>query len=297
MVALGSRFSGRCASRARLTDAILDIRVNEFDNCGDRVQVRWRWRSSARYDQFPRRQTGTIGWRSKSGTCGKRVLKRIDVTLALAGRADRAGLVLCRHARGTGLSATTAPTCLIGRAKGDNKPPAAVALADVNLVAYPMSERPGRAREPVPRRSCDPRSRARRGRKDARRRDGAEARPRHLRARRHRTGRTRCACSSKSARVFRRTVSPASKPICVSPDPRPWNRNLRPPHRLAELDLPAPETPSASEGALRRYGTGQKPVFRHEKGVMRAANFFQPPPERGRTVAEGDQVGVLLTPQ
>ena len=37
--------------------------------------------------------------------------------------------------------------------------------------------------------------------------------------------------------------------------------DLRPPHRVAELDLPAPERRRRRKGALRRYGTGQKAAF------------------------------------
>ena len=38
------------------------------------------------------------------------------------------------------------------------------------------------------------------------------------------------------------------------------NQDLRPPHGLAELDLPAPNAAGA-EGALKRYGTGAKAEF------------------------------------
>jgi benzoyl-CoA-dihydrodiol lyase len=135
MVALGSRFWPLRLAR-ELDDAILDIRLNEFDTAaivfksvGDAAEV-------LAYDQFL--DANTDHWLAREiRNLWKRVLKRIDVT-------SRSLVALIEP--GSCFSGTLAELAfttdrsymLIGQREGDNKPPAAIALADVNFGGYPM---------------------------------------------------------------------------------------------------------------------------------------------------------------
>jgi benzoyl-CoA-dihydrodiol lyase len=136
MVALGSQFWPLRLAR-ELDDAILDIRLNEFDvaaivfkSSGDAAQV-------LAYDAFL--DANREHWLAREiRNLWKRALKRIDVTsrslvaliepdscfvgtlAELAFAADRSYM-------------------LIGQRDGDNKPPATLALAEVNFGAYPMA--------------------------------------------------------------------------------------------------------------------------------------------------------------
>ena len=81
-----------------LDDAILDIRANEFDiaaivfkSSGDPAQV-------LAYDAVPRRQQGSLARARDQGPVEARAQARRS-HLALAGGAGRARLLLCRHAR------------------------------------------------------------------------------------------------------------------------------------------------------------------------------------------------------
>ena len=99
MVALGAKFWPLQLAR-ELDDAILNIRLNELDvaaivfkSSGEPAQV-------LAYDHFL--DANKEHWLAREiRHLWKRVLKRDRSHLALAGHADRAGLVLCRHARGT----------------------------------------------------------------------------------------------------------------------------------------------------------------------------------------------------
>ena len=120
-----------------LDDAILDIRANELDvaaivfkSSGDPVQV-------IAYDQFlDANQTHWLA-REVRGLW-KRVLKRIDLTsrslVALIEPGSCFAGTLAELA-----FATDRSYMLVGKREGDNKPPATLMLANVNFGAYPMS--------------------------------------------------------------------------------------------------------------------------------------------------------------
>jgi benzoyl-CoA-dihydrodiol lyase len=102
-----------------LDDAILDIRANEFDvaailfkSSGDPAQV-------LAYDRFL--DANKEHWLAREiRNLWKRTLKRVDLTSrSLVFASDRSYM-------------------LIGKLAGDNKPPAILALADVNFGAFPM---------------------------------------------------------------------------------------------------------------------------------------------------------------
>jgi benzoyl-CoA-dihydrodiol lyase len=120
-----------------LDDAILDTRANEFDiaaivfkSLGDPAQI-------VAYDRFL--DANRDHWLAREiRGLWKRVLKRIDLT-------SRSLVALIEP--GSCFAGTLAELAfasdrsymLIGKLHGDNKPPATLALAEVNFGAYPMS--------------------------------------------------------------------------------------------------------------------------------------------------------------
>jgi benzoyl-CoA-dihydrodiol lyase len=136
MVALGAEFWPLKLAR-ELDDAILNIRLNELDvaaivfkSAGDPVQV-------LAYDRFL--DANKDHWLAREiRLLWKRVLKRVDLT-------SRSLVTLIEP--GSCFAGTLAELpfasdrayMLIGVHDGDNKPPAAIALADANFGAYPMS--------------------------------------------------------------------------------------------------------------------------------------------------------------
>src|SRR5207253_1254826 len=135
MVALGSQFWPLCLAR-ELDDAILDIRLNEFDiaaivfkSSGDAAQV-------LAYDQFL--DANKDHWLAREiRAFWKRALKRIDLTsrslVALVEPGPCFAGTLAEL-----VFASDRSYMLIGKRDGDNKPPATLALAEVNFGAYPM---------------------------------------------------------------------------------------------------------------------------------------------------------------
>ena len=120
-----------------LDDAILDIRANEFDTAaivfkssGDPAQV-------LAYDAFL--DANKDFWLAREiRNLWKRVLKRVDLTsrslVALVEPGSCFAGTLAELA-----FATDRSYMLIGQRDGDNKPPATIALGQVNFGAYPMS--------------------------------------------------------------------------------------------------------------------------------------------------------------
>jgi benzoyl-CoA-dihydrodiol lyase len=119
-----------------LDDAILDIRANEFDvavilfkSSGDPAQV-------LAYDQFL--DANKDRWLAREiRNLWKRTLKRVDLTsrslVALVEPGSCFAGTLAEL-----LFASDRSYMLIGKLEGDNKPPATLALADVNFGAFPM---------------------------------------------------------------------------------------------------------------------------------------------------------------
>jgi len=136
MVSLGADFWPLALAR-ELDDAILHIRINELDvaaivfkSSGDPAQV-------LAYDQFL--DANRDHWLAREiRLLWKRVLKRVDLT-------SRSLVTLIEP--GSCFAGTLAELpfasdrcyMLIGLRDGDNKPPAAIALGDVNFGPYPMS--------------------------------------------------------------------------------------------------------------------------------------------------------------
>ena len=135
MVEQGARFWPLQLAR-ELDDAILDIRANEFDiavvlfkSSGDPAQV-------LAYDQFL--DANKEHWLAREiRSLWKRTLKRVDLT-------SRSLVALVEP--GSCFTGTLAELVfasdrsymLIGKLAGDNKPPATLALAQVNFGAFPM---------------------------------------------------------------------------------------------------------------------------------------------------------------
>ncbi len=135
MVEQGAAFWSLRLAR-ELDDAILDIRANEFDvaailfkSSGDPAQV-------LAYDRFL--DANKEHWLAREiRNLWKRTLKRVDLT-------SRSLVALIEP--GSCFAGTLAELVfasdrsymLIGKLAGDNKPPATLALADVNFGAFPM---------------------------------------------------------------------------------------------------------------------------------------------------------------
>ena len=136
MVALGANFWPLRVAR-ELDDAILDIRINEFDvaaivfkSAGDPGQV-------LAYDDFLAANQGH--WLAREIThYWKRVLKRVDLTSRSLVALVEPGSCFAGTLAELVLAADRS-YMLIGTREGDNKPPAMMALSDLNFGAYPMS--------------------------------------------------------------------------------------------------------------------------------------------------------------
>jgi benzoyl-CoA-dihydrodiol lyase len=136
MVEQGARFWPLQLAR-ELDDAILDIRANEFEiaaiifkSSGDPAQV-------LAYDAFL--DANKEHWLAREiRSLWKRTLKRVDLTsrslVALVEPGSCFAGTLAEL-----VFATDRSYMLIGQRPGDNKPPAALALAAANFGAYPMS--------------------------------------------------------------------------------------------------------------------------------------------------------------
>ncbi len=136
MVALGADFWPLRVAR-ELDDAILDIRINEFDvaaivfkSAGDGEQV-------LAYDAFL--EANKSHWLAREIThYWKRVLKRVDLTSRSLVALVEPGSCFAGTLAELVL-ATDRSYMLIGQRDGDNKPPAMMALSEMNFGAYPMS--------------------------------------------------------------------------------------------------------------------------------------------------------------
>jgi benzoyl-CoA-dihydrodiol lyase len=136
IVALGADFWPLKLAR-ELDDAILDIRLNEpdiavivFKSSGDPEQV-------LAYDRFL--DVNKDHWLAHEiRLLWKRVLKRVDLTSRSLVTLIEPGSCFAGALAELPL-ASDRSYMLIGTRQGDNKTPAAIALADVNFGAYPMS--------------------------------------------------------------------------------------------------------------------------------------------------------------
>ncbi len=136
MVAQGAQFWPLKLAR-ELDDAILDIRANEFDTAaivfkssGDPAQV-------LAYDAFL--DANKEHWLAREiRGLWKRTLKRVDLTSRSLVALIEPGSCFAGTLAEL-VFATDRSYMLIGQLAGDNKPPATLSLAAVNFGAYPMS--------------------------------------------------------------------------------------------------------------------------------------------------------------
>jgi benzoyl-CoA-dihydrodiol lyase len=136
MVREGSEFWPLRAAR-ELDDAILDIRLNEaettaivFKSVGDPAQVlAWDDFLDANIDHWLAREVRGL-W--------KRTLKRIDLTSRSLAALIEPGSCFAGTVAELAFASDRA-YMLNGQREGDNQPAAAIALADANFGAYPMS--------------------------------------------------------------------------------------------------------------------------------------------------------------
>ncbi len=136
MVSLGAEFWPLKLAR-ELDDAILHIRLNEleiaalvFKSSGEPDQV-------LAYDRFL--DANQQHWLAREiHLLWKRVLKRVDLTSRTLVTLIEPGSCFAGTLAELPL-ASDRSYILIGQREGDNKPPAAIALADCNFGPYPMS--------------------------------------------------------------------------------------------------------------------------------------------------------------
>ncbi len=153
----------------------------------------------------------------------KRVLKRIDVTSRTLVSADRAGLVLCRHAGRTRVRVR--PLLHADRLAAGRQPRAAEARAERDEFRSLSDEpRPDAAGVALPGRSVRPRGCEGASGRSARCGGGRRARPRHLRARRHRLGRRGARVLRGAHQLLAGQPHRAWKRTCASSGRRRWNR-------------------------------------------------------------------------
>ena len=238
MIAQGASFWPLQVAR-ELDDAILHLRINEleiamlvFKSHGERANV-------LACDAFL--EANKAHWLvNEIRQYWKRVLKRIDVT-------SRTLVTLVEP--GSCFAGTLAELVfaadrsymLIGSRQGDNRAPPAIELTAMNFGPYPMSHGLTRLQS---RFQADPsdleraRSHHRQG---ARCRGGRRARPRHLRARRHRLGRRGPGVLRGAHQLLARRPHRHGSELALRRARDHGIENLLAPDRVAELDLPAPQ--------------------------------------------------------
>jgi benzoyl-CoA-dihydrodiol lyase len=136
MVALGAEFWPLRLAR-ELDDAILDIRINEFDVAAIVFKSEGDAGRVLAYDAFLAANNGH--WLAREIThYWKRVLKRVDLTSRSLVALVEPGSCFAGTLAELVLAADRS-YMLIGQRDGDNKPPATMALSELNFGAYPMS--------------------------------------------------------------------------------------------------------------------------------------------------------------
>ena len=253
------------AMTRELDDLILRLRTNEPE-LGTWV-LRTEGDAGARRSPTtsPARRTATTGWPTRSSHYLKRTLKRLDVDQPQPGRADRAGQLLRRLAAGAG-AGRRPPVQLDGVFEDDD--PDAEPRRDhpsgrCNLGPLPM----GNGLTRLQTRFLGRRRRARSRAEEAAGRDAATPpRPLELglvtvRPGRHRLGGRGPASRSRSGPASARTRSPAWRPTYRFAGPETLETKIF--GRLTAWQNWIFYRPNAAgpDGALRRYGTGQRADF------------------------------------
>jgi benzoyl-CoA-dihydrodiol lyase len=136
MVAQGAAFWPLALAR-ELDDAILDIRANEFDTATILFKSAGEAAAVLAYDNFLDRHKDH--WLAREIRLKwKRVLKRVDLTSRTLVALIEPGSCFAGTLAEL-IFAADRSYMLVGQHSGDNRPPAAIALADVNFWPYPMS--------------------------------------------------------------------------------------------------------------------------------------------------------------
>jgi len=136
MIALGSDFWPLALAR-ELDDAILNIRLNELDVAAIVFKSSGEAADVLAYDQFL--DANRNHWLAREiGLLWKRVLKRVDLTSRSLVTLIEPGSCFAGTLAELPL-ASDRSYMLIGSRDGDNKPAATLALGEVNFGAYPMS--------------------------------------------------------------------------------------------------------------------------------------------------------------
>jgi benzoyl-CoA-dihydrodiol lyase len=136
MVAQGADFWPLRLAR-ELDDAILDIRANELATAAIVFKSSGDLNVALAYDAFL--DAEREHWLAREiRTLWKRVLKRVDLTSRSLVTLVEPGSCFAGTLAELVLAADRS-YMLIGRSAGDDRPPAAIALADVNFGTYPMS--------------------------------------------------------------------------------------------------------------------------------------------------------------
>ena len=259
-----ARSSGRCGSHANSTTRFSTSASTSSTSprsCSSRPATASRcWPTTP--SSKPTRATGSA---REIAHYWKRVLKRVDLTSRSLVALGRAGLLLCRHAgrtrvRDRPLLHADRPARRRQQAAGDDG-----AVGD-EFRCLSDVERDHAAGEPLPRQSGAGRGRAGRSRPHARRRDGRADGPRDLRARRHRLGGRGARVPGGARELLARRAHRAGSESAFRRTRDDGIENLRAPHRLAELDLPAPERGrrgGRAETLRHRPAAG----VRHEEGL------------------------------
>ena len=267
MVAQGAEFWPLRVAR-ELDDAILDIRVNEFDvaaivfkSSGDPEQV-------LAYDAFL--DANKDHWLAREiRHYWKRVLKRVDLT-------SRSLVALVEP--GSCFAGTLAELVFADRPllHADRRSATATTsrrrrwrCRTMNFGAYPMSNGLSRlASRFLANPALVDMAKAEIGRMlDAE--TAEQTGPRHLRARRHRLGGRGPRVPGGARELLARRAHRARSQSALRRSRDDGIENLRPPHRLAELDLPAPERGrrgGRAEALRHRPAAG----VRYEEGVNAA---------------------------
>ena len=252
-----------------LDDAILDIRINELETAVIVFKSEGDPKLVLEYDAFLAKNARH--WLAREVALKwKRVLKRVDLDLALAGDPDRAGLVLCGDARRARVRLR--PRLHADRPSGGRQPPAGRDHSwRRQLRRWPADEqRSVSTSNALSRRAGIARCGEKGHWQGARRRSHRTARPRHLRARRHRLGGRdphvlRGACELLARRAHRHGSQP---PLRRAGDD--GDENLCAADGLAELDFPAPQRGRRGRRAapLRHRPEGR---VRYETGLEERA--------------------------
>ena len=242
-----------------LDDAILHLRLNERETAVIQLKTLGDPALAAAHDRFI--DENQDHWLAREiRHLWKRVLKRVDLTSRTLVAVIEPGSCFSGTLAELAFAADRS-YMLVGRFEGDNRAGRDADARRRELRPVPDGERAHPARDALPRhaggggRPRRPPSAARsRPRKP--KRSGSSPSPSTTS-----TGRTRSASSSRSARASRRTRSPAWRRTCASAGPETMETKIF--ARLTAWQNWIFQRPNAvgPEGALRRYGTGQKAAF------------------------------------